>query len=88
MSNMNLVCGLDSRIVWYKNFKLIENERCLSLILVNSFMQISVDVNEPFMIKCYATTQMKALLYIKLLMINTLFVEQISPQINFFTKNI
>ena len=51
-------------------------------------MQISVDVNEPFTIKCYATTQTKALLYIKLLMINTLFVEQISPQINFFTKNI
>ena len=47
-------------------------------------MQISVDINEPFPKKCYgryATTQTKALLYIYwLLMINTLFVEQISPK--------
>ena len=64
-----------------KRFKLIENERCLSLIPVKSFMQISVDVNEPFPIKCYATTQTKALLYIHwLLMINTLFVERIFPK--------
>ena len=51
------------------------------LLLVNSFMQISVDVNEPFAIECCATTQTKALLYIYwLLMINTLFVEWISRQ--------
>ena len=44
-------------------------------------MQISVEVNEHFAIKRYATTQTKALLYIYwLLMINTLFVEQISPK--------
>ena len=55
---------------------LFENGRCLSLLFVNSFMQVSVDVNEPFPIKCFATTQTKALRYIYcLLMINTLFVE-------------
>ena len=27
------------------------------LLLVNSFMQISVDVNEPFAIECCTTTQ-------------------------------
>ena len=55
------------------------------LLLVNSFIQISVDVNKPIAIKCCAMTQMQALLYIYwLLMTNTLFVEQISCQINFF----
>ena len=35
------------------------------LLLVNSFMQISVDdTNEPFAIKCCVTTQTKALVYI------------------------
>ena len=53
------------------------------LLLVNSFMQISMDIyNGPFTIKCctmYDPT--KALLYIYwLLMINTLFVEWISRQ--------
>ena len=53
------------------------------LLLVNSFMQISVDIyNEPFTIKCctmYDPT--KALLFICwLLMINTLFVEWSSRQ--------
>ena len=53
------------------------------LLLVNSFMQISVDIyNEPFTIKCCAMYDpTKALLYIYwLLMINTLFVEWISRQ--------
>ena len=59
------------------------------LLLVNSFILISVDVNKPFKILCYATTQKKALQYIYcLLMTNTLFVEQISRQINFFAGNI
>ena len=84
MSNMNLVCGLDSRIFWWK-FKLIENKRCLSQRLKSSFLF----VNEPFAIKCCATTQTKALLYIYWpLMINMLFVEQISFQINFSAGNI
>ena len=47
------------------------------------------ETNEPFVIKCCATTQTKALLYIYwLLMINTLFVERISCQVNFFAENI
>ena len=46
-------------------------------------MQISVDINDSFTIKCCQTTQMKALLYIyQLRMINMLFVEQISCQIS------
>ena len=46
-------------------------------------MQISVDINDSFTIKCCETTQMKALLYIyRLRMINMLFVEQISWQIS------
>ena len=45
-----------------------------ALLLVNSFMQISVDI-WGFVIKCCAMTQMKALLYIYwLLIINTLSV--------------
>ena len=45
-------------------------------------------VYEPFAIKCCTTTQTKALLYIYwLLIINTLFVEQISHQINFLAEN-
>ena len=47
MSNMNLVCGLDSRIVWWK-FKLIEKERRVSrrliLLHVNNLMQIFFDI--------------------------------------------
>ena len=59
------------------------------LLLVNSFVLISVDVNKPFKIECCATTQTKALQYIYCrLMTNTLFVEQISRQINFFAANI
>ena len=59
------------------------------LLLVKTFIQISVDVNKPFAIKCCATTQTKVLLYIYWLLItNTLFVEQISPEINFFARNI
>ena len=59
------------------------------LLLVNSFILISIDVNKPFKILCYATTQKKALQYIYcLLMTNTPFVEQISRQINFFAGNI
>ena len=53
------------------------------LLLVNSFMQISVDIyKEPFTIKCCAMYDpTKAVLYIYwLLMINTLFVEWISRQ--------
>ena len=84
MSNMNLVCWLDSRIFWWK-FERIENERRLSRRLKSSFLF----VNEPFTIKCCAATQTKALLYIYwLLMINMLFVEQISFQINFSAGNI
>ena len=50
-------------------------------------MQISVDINDSFTLKCCATTQMKALLYFyRLRMMNMLFVEQISRQINFFSK--
>ena len=50
-------------------------------------MQVSVDINESFAIKCCAMTQMKALLYIyRLRMINMMFVEQICHQINFFSK--
>ena len=50
-------------------------------------MQVSVDINESFAIKCCVMTQMKALLYIyRLRMINMLFVEQICCQINFFSK--
>ena len=50
-------------------------------------MQVSVDINESFAIKCCVMTQMKALLYIyRLRMINMLFVEQICRQINFFSK--
>ena len=47
MSNMNLVCGLDSRVAWWK-FKLIDKERRLSrrfiVLLGNNFMQISVEI--------------------------------------------
>ena len=50
-------------------------------------MQVSVDINESFAIKCCAMTQMKALLYIyRLRMKNMLFVEEICRQINFFLK--
>ena len=51
------------------------------LLLVKRFIQISVDVNKPFAIKCCAMTQTEALLYIYWLLItNTLFVEQILPK--------
>ena len=50
-------------------------------------MQVSVDINDSFTIKCCATTQIKTLLYIyRLRMINMLFVEQICCHINFFSK--
>ena len=51
------------------------------LLLVKRFIQISVDVNKPFAIKCCVMTQTEALLYIYWLLItNTLFVEQILPK--------
>ena len=70
MSNLRLRTRLQNCLI---KTKLIESKRRLSqrlksrvkiLLLVNSSIQISVDVNKPFAIKCCATTQTKALLYI------------------------
>ena len=47
MSNMYLDCGLNSRLVWQK-LKLIKNKRSLFLkLLLNNFMQISVEGDDP-----------------------------------------
>ena len=51
------------------------------LLLVKRFIQISVDVNKPFVIKCCAMTQTEALLYYKYAVCGTN-----SPQINFFAR--
>ena len=58
------------------------------LLLVNSSMQISNDVNEPFMIKLCDDPNKRCAVYLLILMISMLFVEQISRQVNFFAENI
>ena len=50
-------------------------------------MSILDDVNEPLAIKLCDNPNESSAVYLLILMINTLFVEQISGQINFFAEN-